>query len=791
MQSLIIILLIHVYGYITGEDNRSIEYVNAYSGTGIELVGTTSNRNGFYDLLLERQDTITLTFSMVGYVTVVQRIIQPEDVINVNVQMQTDAQLLQDVEVRGLKRQLGTLEQIDATATRLMPDATGGSIESMLITFSGVHQNNELSTQYNVRGGSFDENEVYVNGIEVHRPLLIRSGQQEGLSFVNPYMVENLRFSAGGYDACYGDKMSSVLDIQYKTPTAVEANLTASLLGASVYVGHGNERFSQMHGLRYKTSKYMLGALSTVANYNPTYVDYQTYMDWSLNRKSDTSRPWRMSFLGNVSLNDYAYQPDSMSENIGSMLQQQNMTVWYEGHERDRFLTAFGALSAHGKVSEEVEIGFDASGFYTNEQEYFDIAGDYVLSQDSDALATGSFIQHARNTLTASVATLSHHGEWKHASNSLKWGVSVQGEFIRDHIQEWELRDSAGYSIPNDGDEFGLYYSLRGDATMKSVRMQSYIQNTHSWNTASGKWILTAGARLQYWSYNREWLPSPRASVTWLPGWKRDFAFRLATGLYYQAPFYKELRDTVTTDAVTRIRLNDRIRAQRSTHAVLGMDYYFRGAGRPFKFSAELYYKYIDRMTSYTVDNVRVRYSGENDAICHSFGADFKLYGELVPGADSWVSLSLGGSRMRLNNLPQVGWIPSSQEQRWAFTLFFQDYFPKFPQLKFHLKMQFSDGLPFSYPRMIWTQKNLRTPSYKRVDIGATYTFDRKTARFMRKPGAKHVRSWNMGLEVFNLIGFNNVGSYFWMKDANNQWRRSPNYLTGRRINFKISIDLQ
>lgn len=813
MQSLLIILLIHVYGYITGEDNRSIEFVNAYSGTGSELIGTSSNKNGFYDLLLERQDTITLTFSMVGYVTVVQRIIQPGDVVNVNVQMLTDERMLEEVQVRGMKRQQGTLEHMDATATRLMPDATGGSIESMLITFAGVHQNNELSTQYNVRGGSFDENSVYVNGIEVHRPLLIRSGQQEGLSFVNPYMVENVEFSAGGYDACYGDKMSSVLDITYKRPTCFEANLTASLLGASVYVGHGNEHFSQMHGLRYKTSKYMLGALQTVGNYNPTYLDYQTSLNWGLNSRKETNRPWRMSFLGNVSINTYSFRPDSLTENIGGLTNLKNLSIWYEGQEQDRFVTAFGALSAEGKVGDETSIGFDISGFYTNEQENFDIKGDYILSEGDgkgitdisgstvsgnpdgeeapSVLAVGTYMQHARNTLTAGVVTLAHHGEWAHDDNNLRWGISAQGEFIRDRISEWEMRDSAGYSVPNHVGPIDLYYSMSGEADMRSVRAQGYLMNTHKWDTPSGRWILTAGVRLQYWSYNREWMPSPRASVTWLPGWKRDFAFRLASGLYYQAPFYKELRDTTTIDGVTRISLNQNIRAQRAAHTVLGADYYFRGAGRPFKFTAELYYKYIDRMISYTVDNVRVRYSGQNDAVGHSFGADLKLYGELVPGADSWVSFSAGGSRMRLLDKPQYGWIPSSQEQRWALTIFFQDYFPRLPQLKFHIKMIFADGLPYAQPRRIETQKFLRTDAYKRIDLGATYSFDRKTARFMRNESAKHVRAWNIGFEVFNIIGFNNVSSYFWASDVNNNVWRSPNYLTGRRFNLKISVDLQ
>ena len=797
-----------VYGYVVDQDNVGIELANVVVLNAEKPLGTSTNRNGFYELMLDEADTVVLSFSMIGYTTVRQRIIDLKDVLNINVQLLTDEQMLTEIEVRGLKRTQGTMDHIDAGATRVMPDATGGSIESLLITFSGVSQTNELSSQYNVRGGSFDENSVYVNGIEVHRPLLIRSGQQEGLSFVNPEMVENVGFSAGGYGAQYGDKMSSVLDITYKRPDAFEASLSASLLGAQVYVGHGDSTYSQMHGLRYKTSKYMLGGLATAGNYQPTYLDYQTYITWQVqSRKSKVESrkqkdrgeaaqsektPWTMSFLGNVSQNDYRFQPDSLSESFGGQ-DAKNLSIYYEGQEKDRFLTAFGALSAKGKVSEEVEIGFDASGFYTNERENFDITGEYVLSNApggdiTDALGTGIFHQHARNSLEAGVATLAHNGSWKRGGNTLRWGVSGQAEIIRDHISEWERRDSAGYSMPDDGNSMELYYAMRGDASMTSARVQGYIQNEHKWNTSSGQWILTVGGRIQWWSWNNEVLPSPRASIEWIPGWKRDFCFRLATGLYYQAPFYKELRDTVT-DAlgVTRIQLNRDLRAQRSVHVVLGGDYYFRAWGRPFKLTAEGYYKYIDRMESYTVDNVRVRYSGQNDSQGYAGGLDLKLYGELVPGADSWISFSTMVARQRLNG--SAIWIPSPTESRYNFSMLFQDYIPQLPQLKFHLKMQFAEGQPFYAPRN--NQSWGRMPTYKRIDLGATYVFNEKTAKFMRAESAKHVKQWAIQFEVFNLVGWKNVNSYFWVADAYGRQWASPNYLTGRRFNLKVTVDLR
>ena len=847
-----------VYGYVVDQDNIGIELANVAAwrmnhgqetmddaqGTEDEerelLGGTATNKNGYYELLLDEADTVVLTYSMIGYTTVQQRIIDLRDVLNINVQLLTDEQLLTEIEVRGIKHTQGTMDHIDAATTRVMPDATGGSIESLLITFAGVSQNNELSSQYNVRGGSFDENSVYVNGIEVHRPLLIRSGQQEGLSFVNPEMVENVHFSAGGYGAQYGDKMSSVLDISYKRPTAFEASISASLLGAQLYVGHGDSTYSQMHGLRYKTSKYMLGGLATAGNYQPSYVDYQTYITWGVKSRkpkgayehSDTSPKWTMSFLGNVSQNDYRFVPDSLSESWGGLSDPKHLSIYYEGQEKDRFLTAFAALSAKGKYlvdsrkpngayehsdtsKDEVEVGFDLSGYYTNERETFDITGEYVLSNasmdgstpgntrsaeidpsegQSQVLGTGLFHQHARNSLQAGIITAAHTGAWAHGSNRLSWGVSGRFETIRDYINEWEWRDSAGYSMPNDGHSMELYYAMRGDSAMQSARLQAYVQNEHRWHTTSGQWILSVGGRLQWWSWNNEVLPSPRASVEWIPGWKRDFCFRLATGLYYQAPFYKELRDTVT-DAlgVTRFKLNRDLKAQRSVHVVLGGDYYFRAWGRPFKFTAEAYGKYIDRMESYTVDNVRIRYSGKNDSEGFAAGLDLKLYGELVPGADSWISFSTMAARQR-SILPSdgsgqpSGWMPSPNEQRYNFSMLFQDYLPQLPQLKFHLKMQFADGQVYYAAR---ENDRRRMPGYKRIDLGATYVFNAQTAKFMRAPSAKHVKQWAIQFEVFNLVGWRNVNSYFYIEDAYGVPYASPSYLTGRRYNLKITVDLR
>ena len=798
---------VRIFGYVLDSDNRGIDLANVFvEGT---TTGTTTNQNGYYDLLVEMGDTITMVYSMIGYETIRQQLYTSNQVLGVNVVLPTNEEMLSEITVRGIQRQTGTMERTDVGVARLMPDATGGGIENLLITFAGVRQNNEMSSQYNVRGGTYDENSVYVNGLEVYRPLLIRSGQQEGLSFANTDMVESLDFSAGGFDAMYGDKMSSVLDIRYKRPERLESRLNISLLGASAYIGWGDSLQSQMHGIRYKTSKYMLGALDTKGNYKPNFLDYQTQMTWKVGKQ----REWNITVLGNISQNSYVFEPDSSETSSGTMENPITKTIYYEGQEKDMFRTAFAALSAHGKLSKEVNIGLDLTGFYTHERENYDIHSELILSRgktesgaDSnndinqeiigptdkqDLIGTGEFHEHARNKLQASMVTLAHTGEWKRGENTLKWGISGQVEMIKDQISEWEWRDSLGYSLPNADKEMELYYAMKGTTQMFSGRLQAYAQNTYCWSTQQGKVFLTAGMRLNWWSFTNEVLPSPRVSVVWMPGWKRDFTFRVATGLYYQAPFYKELRQTVLDDkGVYRIHLNDQLKAQHSYQLVMGTDYYFRAWGRPFKFTAEAYGKYIDRMESYTVDNVRVRYSGINDSEGYALGLDLKLFGELAPGADSWISFSTMRSRMRFtDDKHNLGWIPTPQEQRYNLTLYFQDYLPQYPQYRLHLKFIWNEGLPFGYPRNEAMRYLGHMGDYRRIDIGASRTFSASTDKWMKK--SKHVDSWSIQLDIFNLVGWNNVNSYYWVTAADGQQWSTPNYLTGRMFNLKVDVKIK
>jgi len=684
----------------------------------------------------------------------------------------------------------------------------------LLITFAGVSSNNELSSQYNVRGGNFDENAVYVNGIEVYRPLLIRAGQQEGLSFINPDMVENVSFSAGGYDAKYGDKMSSVLDIQYKKPTEFEASASLSLLGGSAYLGTASKKFSQMHGLRYKTSAYLLGTLDTKAEYNPSFFDYQTYLTYQLKPKLE------LTFLGNFSQNSYQFIPQTRETSFGTYSSPRKLTIFFGGQEKDLFRTSFGALTLNYKPVSGMKLSLLASSFYTNESETYDIQGEYVLSEvklDPDpakqtgaSLGVGRYQQHARNGLNAYVSNLAHLGEYDKGGHKMKWGISIQNEHISDKIGEWEMRDSAGYSLPISNKQVNLFYNLKSDTVLSTWRTTGFFQDTYKWNSSAGAFSLTGGLRANYWTFNHELLLSPRIAVSYLPRWKRDFSFRFATGVYYQAPFYKEIRDTVT-DALgnVKVQLNNNIKAERSLHFVLGGDYYFRAGGRPFKFTTEAYLKLADRMISYSVDNVQIVYSGKNDAKAYIAGVDFKLNGELVPGADSWINLSLMNSKQDIINDSYTGhtydangniltsarvypgWVPSPSEQRYTLSILFQDYLPNNPKYKFQLKGVLNDGLPFGPPNNIEYRTGFRSPAYRRVDIGASRMLVNGTDKMMDKSWLKHVKNIWLNVEVFNLLDFQNVNSYYWVTDVSNHKLAVPNYLTGRQLNLRIMVDLK
>jgi len=807
---------VRVYGYVIDSNNHGIELANVFFEN--TTIGTTTNQNGYYELNMSVKDSAVIVYSMLGYQTIKHSIHPHQQVIQISVQLPALSKELLGANVIGQRRQTSTLDMLDPTKLRIMPNTSGG-IESLLITFAGVSSSNELSSQYNVRGGNFDENAVYVNGLEVYRPLLIRAGQQEGLSFINPDMVQNVAFSAGGYDAKYGDKMSSVLDIQYKKPTEFEASASLSLLGASAYVGTAKKKFTQMHGFRYKTNGYLLGTLDTKGEYNPSFIDYQTYMTYQFNSKLE------LTFLGNFSQNSYQFIPQDRETSFGTYSTGRKLSVYFEGQEQDLFRTLYGAFSLNYKPIKGMKLSLLASTFYTNESETYDILGEYVLSevkmdldptkQTGAALGVGKYQQHARNRLNASVANLSHLGEYDFENHKMKWGLNIQNEIISDKIGEWEWRDSVGYSLPFSDKQLNLFYNMKADTVLSTWRTTAFFQDTYKWNSDAGAFSVTGGLRANYWTFNKELLVSPRFSLSYLPRWKSDFSFRFATGVYYQAPFYKEIRDTVT-DALgnVRIKLNNNIHAQRSLHFVLGGDYYFRAWGRPFKFTTEAYAKLADRVISYSVDNVRVIYSGKNDANAYTAGVDFKLYGELVPGADSWINLSLMNAKQDIigdsylshtydsngnvlsTSTVYPGYVSSPSEQRYTFSMLFQDYLPNNPKYKMQLKFIWSDGLPIAAP---FNSKNStafrslgnRAPAYRRVDIGASRVLVNGTDKVLSKAWLKHVKSIWLNVEVFNLLDFKNVNSYYWVTDINSTQWAVPNYLTGRQLNLKLMVDLK
>ncbi len=800
---------VHVHGHVYDENEKGLEYVNVSLEKGKQ--GTSTNQQGYYDLKLEIKDSAVLVFSQVGYKSERHIVNAKQSSLELSLVLRRTTKELSQVNVIGQKMQTSTVDMIDATKVRLIPNVAGG-IESMLMTFAGVSSSNELSSQYNVRGGNFDENMVYVNGIEVYRPLLVRSGQQEGLSFVNPDMVKNVSFSSGGFDARYGDKMSSVLDIQYKKPEKFESTISASFLGATAFVGTSNDKFTQMHGFRYKTNSYLMGTLDTQGEYKPHFFDYQTHLTYQLSPKS------KLSFLGNLSQNSFQFIPQTRQTTFGTTTEVVNLRVFFEGQEKDLFRTAFGALSWDFEPQKGLMLRVLSSVFNTNESVNYDIAGEYVLNEsvgnnsttvnEGKLIGVGKYHQHARNLLNATVSNVAHLGEYDFGQNKMKWGVTLQHERIDDHISEWEWRDSVGYSLPSNPSNLQLYYNLKASDKLSSWRTSAFFQETYKWNTESSSVLFTGGLRGNYWTFNNEFLLSPRLSVAVLPHWKKDFSFRFASGLYYQAPFYKEIRDTLTNAlGNVNVHLNNNIKSPRSLHFVLGGDYYFKTFGRALKFTSEVYLKLADRMISYTVDNVQVRYSGVNDAKAYTAGVDFKLYGEFLPGADSWINLSLMQSKMMLDNdlftyyqfvdnkvvttKSHRGWYPSANEQRFVFSMLFQDYLPNNPKYKLHLKMVISDGLSFGPPRDIKTQNAYRTPPYRRVDIGASRVLVSGDDKIMSKPFFKHIKSIWLNAEVFNLLDFANVNSYYWVTKTDASQMAVPNFLTSRMFNLKVIVDLK
>lgn len=778
---------VKITGKITDENNEPLEFASIkVQGT---RYGASSDLEGRYTLTVPEADTIRVVFSCIGYEESKRRLVGAKGEVTLNVKLLPKTYDLGQVTVTDIQKQTGAVQKINIDNVRLTPSVGAGGVETLLTTMPGVNSSNELSAQYSVRGGAFDENSVYINGVEVYRPQLITSGAQEGLSIINPDLAGSVGFSSGGYGAQYGDKMSSVLDITYREPQKFEGSVSGSLMGGSLAVGASSKRFSMLHGLRYKSNSSLLSSMEDKGEYDPRYFDYQTSMGVRISDK------WKASVLGNIAINNYKFIPESRTTNFGTSENVKQFKVYFDGKEKDRFETFFGAFTLNYKPNKANEFTLLASGFLTNELVTYDISGEYWLDQAGTSgeggiggeLGVGRYLEHARNRFKATVMTLGLQGATGISHHNFSYGVSFRHDNIRDRSREWEMRDSAGFSLPNDPDALKVIYNMFSDNNLGSNRFAGFVQDNWRIDTKAGYFNILAGIRGSYWDFNKEFLFSPRVSVGFIPDKFRNWSFRVAGGIYYQSPFYKEFK-LATTDVMgnTTVTLNKDIKSQRSLQAILGADYVFRAFDRPFKLSAEAYYKHITDMIPYEIDNLKLEYAGRNSSKGHVAGIDLKLFGQFVPGSDSWISFSLMNTSMDLDGKK----VPMPNDQRYSFALFFTDYFPKLPMLKFSLRGVFSDGLTHTAPHTSRAESWFRAPAYKRVDIGLSYGLLTPLAPGREAYGIrKYIKSVWLGADIFNLFDISNVSGYYWVTDVNNIQYAVPNYLTRRQFNIKLTVD--
>ena len=791
-----------ISGTITDEENNTLPSVNiAILNTSI---GATSLNDGSYNMEVPANKSMVVAYSFIGYEIEKIRLpmLKRGQNYTLNIQLKAKNTLLNDVIVKDKKSRKESFNRIKPKHVKILPGSQGG-IEAILKTLPGVSSANELSSQYSVRGGNFDENLVYVNGIEVYRPFLIRAGQQEGLSFVNTDMVSSILFSAGGFEAKYGDKMSSVLDITYKRPRENAASLQLSMLGGSAHFegASKNGRFSYLVGARHKTNEYVLNAMDTKADYIPKFSDLQTFINYELNTN------WQISFLGNISKNEYTMIPENRDTEFGTLNEALKLTIYFEGKEVDKYETYFGALSTTYQPSTYLNLQFTTSAFQTFEQENFDILGEYWLYQLENNLGSddfgniafdrgvGKYINHARNSLNARVINFSHKGNYNNEDLKVDWGFRAQKEEIEDKISEWNLIDSAFFNYPHPNDNIGgeadpnqqivMSELLKTQINLSSYRNSGYMQFSKDINNIT----INAGTRGSYWTYNEELLLSPRATIAYAPLWEKDIVFRAASGIYYQSPFYKELRTPEGT-------LNSNIKAQKSTHYVIGADYLFYSWGRPFKWITEVYYKNLENLIPYKVDNVRIQYLANDLSNGYAKGIDMKINGEFVSGVESWASLSVMKTEEDIvgdyiinadGSTSEAGFIPRPTDQRVNFSMFFQDYIPGNPNYKMHLNLIYGTGLSFGPPNSEKHQDVLRIPDYRRVDIGFSAVLKDEN----KKSRIKWLNAFNsiwVSAEVFNLLDINNTVSYLWVADITGRQYAVPNYLTARQLNAKLIL---
>jgi len=785
-----------IEGIITDENKKPLEFVSI-AIEGISR-GSSTNANGFFRLQADFTQTQQVIISYLGYkINEYEITLAPGEIRRLDIQLEPLATLLPDIEVRETQIITSQYIKIDPQLAAIIP-GPGSGVESLLKTMPGVTSTTELSSQYSVRGGNFDENLVYVNGIEIYRPFLVRSGQQEGLSFINSDLVSSITFSSGGFDAKYGDKMASVLDITYKTPEEFAGSFSISLLEGSLHLEDArfDNKLRFLFGLRHKSNQYLLGTLDTQGDYKPEFTDIQGLISYEFNSR------WELNFLGNFSRNQYLFTPEVQRTRFGTVTEVRQFTVFFNGQETDRFLTALGALSLNYNPEPGLKLQLISSVFQTDETENFDIQGRYLLERvETDfgstefgqptgtPLGVGSFHNHARNYLNAIVWNIEHKGELNRDLNTLKWGVKYQYEDIFDRLNEWSMVDSAGFALPRQPYNLLLLQdTVNTRILLQSNRFTAFMQNSREFQTSAGRYIFTAGLRTHYWSFNQQWLFSPRATILFKPEQAPRLVLRASGGFYQQPAFYRELRDF-------QGNLNKNIKAQESIQLVLGAEYNLMLWGRPFKYTNEIYFKQFNNLIPYELDNVRIRYYANNTASGYGAGLDMKINGEFVPGIESWASLSLMKTEEKIdgafytdadgNQLP-LGYIPRPTDQRFNFSLFFQDFLPRNPSYKVSLALIYGSGLPLAPPSEEKTRNITTMPPYRRVDIGFSKEIIGPSTSFGQNNFFSHISSMWLTAEVFNLLEINNTISYLWIKDISNDMYAIPNYLTSRLINIKL-----
>lgn len=815
-----------LYGKITDEDGKAVELVNvAVQNTPY---GVVSDSRGSYSLTLPADTLINVVFSFIGYEEIrLELMLKPDEKRKHDVQMKVVSTMLPEMMVQDQSIKASTITRIDARETILLPTAGAGGVEDMVKTLAGVSSTNELSSQYNVRGGNFDENLIYVNGIEIYKPFLVGSGQQEGLSFINSRLISNIDFSAGGFSSEYGDKLSSVLDITYKKPTITAGSLTLSLLGAEAHAeGMAFKgKMSYLIGARYKNTQYLLGNMDTKGDYKPNFTDVQGLITYNVSPR------FEITALGYYSRNSYLMVPTTRETDFGNLQASYRLKVYFDGQELSKYTTGLGAISLNFSPNEDLNLKLIASAYSAVESETYDIQGQYWIGlletnpgseEQGDVIANqgvGTYIEHARNAFYSRVVNLDHKGAYKYRDNVLKWGLRYQHQLFDDIINEWDMTDSAGYTQPhvidsilNPNNPMQTPLELKNVANGHNIlyvnNLDGYLQNSWQFENEKGNiWVLTAGLRANYWGYAGSVNVSPRAGIAYQPHKHPNMTFRLSGGVYVQPPFYRELRMFDGT-----LVSKDKASVQKSYQVVLGHEYNFRAWDRPFVLTTELYYKYLKDIIPYEVDNIRIRYYADQKATGYATGLDIKINGEFVKGIESWASMSImktaeniqyfidanGGilSQTQVNNGAEyvrdtiISGIPRPSDQRINFAIFFQDYLPLIPSFKVNLKLIFGTGLPFGPSESErYQQKNRMTP-YRRVDLGFSKQLigDATSFRNPRNP-LNYIRNCWLSLEVFNLLGVNNVSSYMWVTDIYNIQYAVPNYLTNRQLNLKLIVE--